>query len=411
MKQNTKRYVRISLILYLIIIAVAVVGTLAWFVYDRNAAVSTGNNATITAGQNLEICLDNGLDEWTSKISFNNVNTCPDVSYDPVNNEWWYPISLDDDDGISSDPATFEKIGDEKGYYIYIPLKLRTTAKMDVYLHQDSKLSGVAVVEDTDDTDTVDTTVDEIGSEETTAPTSGLTKQEKNNAIAGAARVGFWEKTDGSEILKTVWVPNATYQLDLSLDDNGNTVVDGFNPSGTVESGYKHISKVGNTMQECSWSDWDGYDSNTTFTLSNDASAFATELSANEAVPLISFPEKTGTPTEKRLVIRIWVEGTDRESNTACTGGDITYDIQLVGVDKGEATASIDDLVYEDGQLVYSLTGKAAGSELLYSYNAKDWAQYSETNPDLARGNTVIYVRTAETATEKCGPIKEISLV
>ena len=53
MKENTKRYVKLSIILYIVILSVALVGTLAWFVFKQSATITTEENSKIVAGEYL----------------------------------------------------------------------------------------------------------------------------------------------------------------------------------------------------------------------------------------------------------------------------------------------------------------------------------------------------------------------
>lgn len=379
MKQTTKKYIGLSLLLYVLILALALTGTLAWFIFDRRAGISSSENGKITVGENIEVCLDDGdddasNDEWGMYITLDDIKSCPDVSYDPASNTWWYPTDLNDKDVPEyTKPDTFSTINDESGYYITIKLKFRTSSKMELYLNHASTVSGLDMEKKDDKTGTF-----------------------SRDAIAGAARVGVW--TD--EGLKTVWIPNELYEL--TFDANGN--VTGFNANGKREDSYKYLAlnDLGTAMEERIW-DTQAYH------LSVGSQSLATDTTIGNATPLLSFDD-SDTLVEKKLTLRIWIEGTDRESNSACAGGQIKYDIKFIGHNKSESTVAIDDVKYSAGQLVYASTGEVAGSELAYSYDSQTWAAYNPTNPDLLNGHTEIYIRAAETATQKSGAVKKLTV-
>ena len=78
MKNNTKRYLRLSIILYIIILSVALVGTLAWFVFEKTAVISVDKDSKIVAGDYLELCLDDGdnddsNDIWASELELDSL--------------------------------------------------------------------------------------------------------------------------------------------------------------------------------------------------------------------------------------------------------------------------------------------------------------------------------------------------
>ena len=376
MKENTKRYVKLSIILYIVILSVALVGTLAWFVFKQSATITTKENSKIVAGEYLEICFDDGKDEWVTDMKLSSVLQMPDVSLALDENnkaQIWYPNSLDENDELFYDELGKEgnvylDVTDLEGYFVKLDLKVRASQKIDVYLHSSSTISCV----DPDKTD--------------------ANNSFSKDAIAGAARVGFFDESG----LKTIWVPNEGYEI---VSEGGK--VTGFNFDGTPEAEYKYLKVVDGTVKS---NDAYGVWTNDQLTVGNDE--LADDNSINEASPILSFDEAG----EQKLTIYIWIEGSDREANTVLSGGSIKFDLKLVGIEKkDEAAVNIADVEYQKGALVYASTGAEVGSEILYSRDSNTWTPYSHGAP-LANGNETLYVRAKETATEMVGSIKEISV-
>lgn len=115
------------------------------------------------------------------------------------------------------------------------------------------------------------------------------------NYIAGATRVAIFESVDNLLAGKLFWVPNETYQLTKS---NG---VYTFNANGTPEVVNQYLKNVNGNYTMTNFGDWRPLISST--------------LAANK-------PEILNFDTDvKKVVVRIWLEGTDRESSIALTGG------------------------------------------------------------------------------------------
>ncbi len=370
MKENTKRYVKLSIILYIVILSVALVGTLAWFVFKQSATITTEENSKIVAGEYLEICLDDGTDNWVTDMKLNNVVQTPDVSVTPEG-KIWYPVSLDIDEELFVDDkgaGVYRDVTDSEGYYIKVDLKVRASKNVNVYLHSSSTVSCV----DPDKTDALNSF--------------------SKDAIAGATRVGFFDESG----LKRVWVPNEGFEL---VSEDGK--VTGLKFDGTPEAEYKYLKVVDETVKS-----GDEYGVWPEDKLLVGTNALASDENINESKPILSFDDAG----EQKLSVYIWVEGSDREANTVLSGGSIKFNIKLVAIEeKAESIVNIDDVVYKDGALVYASTGATVGSEILYSRDAKVWTPYSVGAP-LANGNEILYVRAKETATEMLGSIKEISV-
>ena len=398
MKKNTKKYVKLSIILYVVILSAALIGTLAWFVFQQNAEISTGENSKIIAGEYLEI-RRKGENEWFSELKFDSTVQYPDVSVTPTG-DVWYPKSLNNDDTLTSNPDDIEKVNGKEGYFVKLELEVRATQGLSVYLHDDSYVNGVYYMGE-------DIAQDAL----------------HRDAIAGAARVGFFEKTEGALNLKTVWVPNENYELSFedkeivkqpAEGEEGEPVTETkkvakFNTSGTADSAYKYIYVEDETVKEGEWTD-------AQLSIGKDELAGGNPqdgLLMRNATPILTFKDADEV---QELIVYIWVEGTDDESNTLLSGGSIKYSLKFVGIpDKKEAKELKDgDIVYDatEGQkLIYYAQQKEVGNEIEYSYDKIEWVYYGQDQTDLVKDDTsVIYVRLRETETTKVGKAVEVKL-
>ena len=378
MKENTKKYVKLSIILYIVILSVALVGTLAWFVFKQSATITTEKNSKIVAGEYLEICIDNGEDKWVTDMKLADPVQYPDVSVTP-DGTVWYPISLDEGDQLftgEKGKGVYDNVTEKEGYFLKLNLKVRASKGLDVYLHSDSYIEGVNM----DKTD--------------------ANKMFSKDAIAGAARVGFFDE----EGLKTIWVPNEKFQL-LS-DENG---VNGFEFDGEAEGEYKYLNVVDETVNAGNeYLEWDP----NKITVGDNV--LASDNSINEAKPLLSFSDAG----EQKLTVYVWVEGTDREANTVLSGGSIKFNLKLVGVlPKALASENADldinavEFNKADGSFTYN--GEEMGNEILYGFDADAVSTpYAPGDPNLASvgAGSKLYIRTAETKDYYLGEIREITV-
>ena len=392
MKKNTKKYVKLSVILYVVILGAVLIGTLAWFVFEQNAEVATGNDSKIIAGEYLEI-REVGEDEWGSKLEFNATVQYPDVSVTP-DGTVWYPRSLNNDDTLTDNVSDFENVTVQDGYFVKLDLEVRATQGLDVYLHQNSSVSGVNM-------DKID-----------------AANSFSKDAVAGAARVGFFEKGDGEALtLKTVWVPNENYELtseektyekETAEGETGEAATDtrtvyAFSTSGNPDASYQYVSISG---ESATTEEWDSE----MLSIGKDALASGTAqdgLYINSATPLLTFDKAEQV---KKLTVYVWVEGTDDESDTVLSGGSIKFNLEFVGIPT-KAEAKDVEITYdaETNQLFYS-DGKAVGvDEISYSTDKKEWISYNPEDHPGFEGD-VLYVRTKETDTVKVGKVIEVNL-
>lgn len=382
MKKGTK-YFKLSLILYAVILGLIVVGTLAWFIFDRTAEVAPQDEVDILVGKNVDICIDGGT--WGNSVEVVRDRDLPDVSMTP-DGTFIFPKSLDDDDNLlygDKGKGVYLDVTEEDGYFVKVPLKVRANRALSVYLDASSFVRGLSI--------------DPEKNEKTTTT---------KDAIAGAARVAFFEVKDVEnekiKELKTVWVPNERYQLQTQSDGSALVYLD-----GTPETTYKYLNVVDGTIanEASSTINWDSS------LLSIGSDKLATRLNpdtkdesvyVNQAKALLTF-ESAGV---KELWVYIWIEGTDRESRTALAGGYISYNITLVGVEEKEpSNIDISMVTYDKGAFYYN--GENVSNEILYSIDGEKWTAYAENNPYAEQ---IKFIRTEETKTRRLGEIRPFTV-
>ena len=274
----------------------------------------------ITVDNRLEIrqyVANQGKDTgWGAVLQTKFNGSYPDITGDGVN--FYFPTSLDGNDQPYFDKPseTFVCLNGRKDqdlFFMTLKLEFRSRTPMDVYLADDSCVLGV-------DIDKMD----------------DLTQSISSDLIAGAVRVGFYEQMKNEEgqvveVLKTVWIPNDSYHV-ISLENGSYT----FEISENEIETYGYLAPNNGTlenstyMEECTWSE-EAYASGAVLVgddrLAQAATATAPS-STNNSVPLLSLDGKE----TKVLVIRIWIEGTDREAVSTLNGGQMKYDLNFIGI-------------------------------------------------------------------------------
>ena len=409
MKKNTKGYVKLSIILYIVILSVALVSTLAWFVFKQSATIDTEENSKIVVGEYLEICFDDGdtddtNDEWSSRLSLASDAKFPDVSVTPEG-KVWYPRALDDDDGLlfgEAGKGNYIDVTDAPdGYFVKLDLKIRSSKAVDVYLDSTSLVEGVNMEKE-------DGTIKEAETDEE-GKLNVITKDVfSKDAVVGAARVAFFERdASGAKTLTKMWVPNTDYHLNV---ENGAFEE---NCTCTEKETYKYLNVAANgTVASANGgcSIWDdGVEDNQKKVMVG-SDVLSTGGMIGDATPVLSFSEAD----TKKITVYIWVEGTDREASTLLSGGSIKYSLTFVGIGKTASTYDIESVYYKDGRL-YKNDGndevddvEVPANELLYSRDGLEWYPYPDSDvPDLGTFEK-IYICAQETATQKQGDPRQV---
>ena len=412
MKIRNKRKIVVATVLYVAVLLSVLAASYAWFINNREVSVSSGENMTITVGNKLEISQDGdviGDSEWGSSI---NVGTgekvCPDISGDGIN--FYYPMTLSVNDMPTYDiPANFRDINASErpdDYFILVKLKFRTSTPMDVYLSNESDITGKNL-------DRLD----------------DLSGNASSGIIAGAIRVGFSEETHDPETettteeLKSIWIPNDRYQL---VTDEKNNVLT-YDLEGEREQFYSYLSPNNGTMNEetetVDLKNWTEDDfASGKILVGKDMLASNTDgvVYSNGGKPILSFECANGHIEERVLIIRIWVEGTDREAHTNLNGGQLSYNLDFIGISKNDYTAE-DSAAYEEIRADATLglcnaSGEALDSSIAldYSFNGIDWAAFDPSNTTdfvtALQEKGSVYVRMSESLYNKPTKYKKLSL-
>lgn len=116
--------------------------------------------------------------------------------------------------------------------------------------------------------------------------------------IAGAIRVGFYEVPEnGTPQLIYIWVPNSQYEF----------LGSGVTTEGTAESAYTY--QIGPSLQQIATVETGGEANG----VSADGNFVWGALNQQAVKPLLSFTAENGAVVQKNLMVRIWLEGSDRE--------------------------------------------------------------------------------------------------
>ena len=395
-KSGNKRFLKISIVLYIVIIAIIVVYTVSWFITNRRVEVGTNEEISINVGAKLEILqLDKEDANWSTSIK---INTADDLSYSDITGnglKFYFPTYLDgNDQPNTNDVESYKEVKDGDTNLITIRLKVRTADNIDLYLSNASYVMP-------EDEETKD------------ALFSG--GQFANDYIAGASRVAFIEVVDGEEVLKNVWIPNDEYELTYPEKDMAT-----FTKTGTREESYTYQTVNGNAVETITYTADDFANGlvtvgskNLAFNVASDEENATIPPMINSGAPILSFTDSNAVQ-EKELIIRMWFEGTDREADKAFNGGRVKYNVSFVGIIKDNASTAdverLNTLQYRNGQLYFGAETEA-GTGFLYSLNGIDWSEYNKTNLTTSNVGTVgeyVYVKTKETSSVKSSEVVKI---
>lgn len=383
MKTSTKKYLKLATILYLVLLAAAVVVTLGWFVLNTQVTLESESNFTISTGEHLEIGIagENGETVWGSYITMPNTKSqkFPDITGN--GKKFYYPEALDDaDTPFMRDENNFtlisKKEGNESLYMLKFELQFKTEAQMEVFLSNKSRVEG-------------------------------KNSADKLDAIAGAVRMSFSELEGTKEILKSVWIPNEKYQYVADSDS--------FTETGTVEKSYGYLKPADEEAVETgtpamirvsylpedyyynSAYDTDG-DIDVQVMVGTDGLASTSEGSGpmiNASTPLLRFTNDPSDADTKTLVIRVWVEGTDREAHSELDGSNFNFHLDFLGINKAALkTNPLEGAYYNGGNLYYSSGTQITGG-IIYSYNGYQWTEYAK-GATFEEDKTKLYIKTTE---------------
>ena len=397
---RSKRFKWLIVVLYIVVLCLLATGTLAWFIFDKTATIENQGDLQIVAGSRLDISIDDGAN-WGNNFPVEIENASyPDITGN--GSSFLCPMFLDADDNVfSDDPNTFRIVSpaNESSYCISLRIKFRTTANTEVYLSNESYVNP-----------------------------KNLTPSDQNrsiygnisrDAIAGAVRVGFAEEVVNEhgvvvEQVKNIWIPNDKYNL--YYDSNGYAQL-GLQGPREESYGYQYLKD--GKIESYTFTDEDYYSRNVTVggpeVLASPTEGVGATAMINQAQSLLSFSsvldENGKSIQEKTLIVRIWIEGTDREAEKALVGGEMSYKLHFICIDKNENSNNdkIDSLELNNKTLSIPDETESLSDRLEYSTNGIDWTLYKE-NVNYTNDDEYLYVRFVETTSDKASNVKVIQL-
>lgn len=301
-----------NIVLIISFLVVIIIATFAWFITAQWGEV-IGMDVDVKNASYIQISSDDG-ETWTDNLDieiglndrFKEVSGNGTSFFAPV-----YDVQDTPSGGMIPVITTFEEVKDTEKYYEQV-FSFRADTYHDLYLAPESFVSAATGHED--------------------------------SYIAGAIRVAFIELDQNDrETLKCIWAPNST--IEFSAETNS------FTKEGKVEPNYYyqksttpvdvssltdntinyHVAKIPtgtdgetDTIPEC------GYDAKYKYMWSSEG-----ELPLNAPI-LLSVGSDEGTePEVKRMKIKVWLEGHDRECVSLLSGQRFTMKFEF-NATKGE---------------------------------------------------------------------------
>lgn len=299
-----------------------IVTVFAWF-SNKDTATASQVNITVTAGDNLEISLDQGADKtYHNKLDLNDyLGLVKDLQMLDLTSDGKTFIrpALDQVDGLAVINMDREWITPEAGKeYISFDLFLRSNKAFDVYLEK-----GSSVVPTVGYNNLVWPDADnkfEMSRNYNGSSYGDFSK----DCIIGAARVSFLDayntETQDYDLTRFVWIPNPQIYLDSDTWTVNTNVAD--NTYGTFIHRYYDTGKTLFTCPE----------EKTVTSLSaqtgNKPSTEKTQLTTLEQ----------GTDDDgyyySRVKVNVWIDGNDTEARRALDGGMFNINLKVIGFEQ-----------------------------------------------------------------------------
>ncbi len=343
--------------LFLIVVSIFIV-SYSWFVKTTKNETKDLTIKT-KASRLLYISLDDGQ-TWSTELSLNlsdNFKFNNEVTGDGVN---FYKAATKRDDGV---PITF-KSAVSGSDYLEFDLLFKSNAALGVFLDSDSFVIPSCG----------ETQLDLIGD---TVVRKSAYGSFSRDLIAGALRVSFTENDYVNEQYVSelssslVWAPNKNYEL---LYDSGIYTFDIFSNNS---QDYRYIDST------------NGFEYKYINNFKDNLNASFEEDNAH-GDPMITKIDPNYNGGIKSVTVRIWVEGNDRETHDALSGGMFKININFMGILKEERIDSPN--VSVNGSYINNYV-----SGMEYSIdNGNNWVNYeSDNNPSFDSGSNVL-VRYSE---------------
>ncbi len=292
----------------------AIIGvSFSWFNFNKNASVNDFNVTTIEVNNTL---VSTDGEEWTDNIVFNEDS---DFSFWPVaadGTNFYLQRQYDDDGNRIGEWETLSN-----GKQVFIPsfnyksiedlsssnalacmdFQLKSESDSVLYLDPASRIVPADVDDFTD-------------------------------YVAGAMRVAMYSiDADKNAQLLFMWVPNTTYQVNLSTDNQTTTTV--ATDSTVIEAIKLTTNADGSSSEIATNSNPSGY----TKINGDSAYLFWGDLADIDAIKTNPIIQTKGDEAQAFRIV-IWFEATDRECETFFAGGNIVTELSFTSqLKEGEA--------------------------------------------------------------------------
>ncbi len=360
----TKERKNVLLIAFRLLVIIASIALAAYAWLNKNNEIKA-NDLVLRTNSYSDLLISLDGEEWSNELSLDFTNDYSfdhEITGDGVN---FYIATSKRDDGT---PVTFKRATANKDY-LEFDVWFKSSGNVGVFL-EDS--SYVLPATGTDENDLLGTEVERLSS-------SGNFSRD---LIAASTRLAFIdnEYNNGyyavSNKASLVWAPNKNYKIDCSTGKCFVTLY------SVEQQDYRFIDASESAIYELTSID----------NLRDNLSASHKIQSAN-GDPMLTYLDNKKNDGIKKVTIRIWIEGNDRDNLTALTGGMFEMNLSFTSFAK-QINNQIPN-VSVIGNTINNYT-----SDLEYSNDlGLSWIKYeNENNPSFEK-NEVVYVRQSETGT------------
>jgi len=355
MKEH-KKILSYGIELLIIIVSIAF-ATYAWF--NKNQKIAS-DDLYINTDSYLDLLVSLDGENYTTETSLNLPNDFQFKNEITGNGINFYTAASKKDDGT---PITFKQAVIKKDY-LEFDIWFKLSGKGGIFLQNNSYIIPSV---GTNSSNLIGPNVERIS-------TSG---DFSRDLIASSVRMAFVENDyiDNKYILESnpslVWAPNKNYEISCNKICTANlnsTNKQDYRYVDAGESSYYYLKSVTNLKDELKT------------TKENDMAY---------GDPMITYIDSSDGI--KKVTVRVWIEGNDRDNVTALTGGMFIMNLQFTALNKQLDNTEPD--VYIDGFKILNFD-----ETMEYSVDNKlTWISYEENNDPTFSTNQEVYVRKSET--------------
>lgn len=263
------------------LVVVSVVAVFAWFITSDTASVS-GFESSISEASYIKVSQDGG-ETWENGIDGVNLYNMRVISEVSGNGSVFYEPLYGEGDVIDG----FSTVDLDDGKYIEKKFTFEADTTQHIYLTNESTVIPS----------------DPNGNKND----AGISR----DYIAGAVRIAFFEVTDEGEDLKYIWVPEPT------IEYRDGAVY----PNGKVEAAY--YRQLGTDLNQTDFVSTGGA-----------SSGFSGDFlwgdpETDGVVPLLTLETEGKKPVRGEIIVRIWLEGTDRECVKGLHNGNFKVNLKF----------------------------------------------------------------------------------